>query len=672
MRLIPWNSTTALLLDDEPNHSFGFDLTAELPAYVEPGLTSREARTQRGDTLRLSIRQTCTIQGSDLIAEARNSMQSAGAFPVLLPLWIAKRIPGDPHPVSAQWWGVYTYGVEMAVYATADLPVSYPADTYLIPLMVGRLTSPIDPQFITGEAVHVEISFAENSAYSITLDAYTPESGIAVGGITPTVFPWRGDWEQGPKGQGARVTVERQTIGAGRESSDSYFAQPSVRVESRSFKFSGNEPWQFLRYFQDMGGTARNLWLQGTSHETSLSFNVASTDTALTVADTSARGLNSFVMLDDGSQQALCKVTGTAGYNWNLASAVGKTFLASQTQVNPLMLCRFSRPRISMSWLHDELATVECDFTEVPWEIGTIAGETTGTTLGATAQRAYIYTFSIAIPDAEQVFRYTDFERDLTYSANTYTAKPFEHGDIREALGLERQTTSIKSRSFAGNPLLQLIPFSLEFPLMVEICEVDASGSTASNPWCVFYGEIVRVQSVGPFLTATAEAGGRILGRKIPRKLIQPTCNWTVFDGACGLSRSAWQWDALADSWNSGTYTLRVQTITKSGVPQTGLAEHYFAAGLLVIGTGANQQHRWIADNAAQDGGSINLILSSPITGTVTAGTVVRFYPGCDGRFETCVGKFSNRENFGGFPYLPTGNPSMAKVSKNLSSGGKK
>lgn len=49
----------------------------------------------------------------------------------------------------------------------------------------------------------------------------------------------------------------------------------------------------------------------------------------------------------------------------------------------------------------------------------------------------------------------------------------------------------------------------------------------------------------------------------------------------------------------------------------------------------------------------------------------VTLYPGCDGSRETCISKFNNFLNFGGHPFLPTSNPSMFRVSKNIG-GGKK
>jgi hypothetical protein len=41
----------------------------------------------------------------------------------------------------------------------------------------------------------------------------------------------------------------------------------------------------------------------------------------------------------------------------------------------------------------------------------------------------------------------------------------------------------------------------------------------------------------------------------------------------------------------------------------------------------------------------------------IAVGQAVTLYPGCDHTTTTCDGKFSNLNNYGGFPHIPTKNP---------------
>ena len=669
MRFITWNSVSALLLDDKPNFAQPYELTCSLPAYVERGETGREARIGLGDTPRLSLKFSAILE-TQAVSDSRNALQSLNTQPVLVPLWVAKRHPSDTHPVSAAWYAVYRDGQLTQVYASGSVPGGLSAADWVVPVMVGILSSAPNPQLLTSETWSVDFEFTENTSDSLTLDAYLVPTWISVGGTYPRIFPWRPNLATVPKGAGARVTIDRQPLGHSRATADAFWSQPSYRPEERYYTLQDNDPWNFIRYFQD--NLTLPSWLRGEIAESRLSADVTATQTSVAVDTPSVIGANSFAMLDDGTNQALLKVTGTTGSTWSLAYQVGYAFSKDSTQIFSLLLARFDAQSITLRFEHDTLAQASVKWREVPWETTTPAGETPGVTTGATPTSAYLYAFSCAIPGATQTYLFTDFERSLTYGGNTYAQQPFEHGDIIERIGLERQRITIKSRAFTGNPLLLLIPFQLEVPLMVEIIEVDVSGSTASNPRTVFYGEVASAKLTGPFIEATAESMPSLFERKVPRVLMQPTCNWALFDGGCGLNKSTFEYLAKVVSWTSSGLSLVVNTITLASVAQSSLAAHLFAGGYAIIGTGSAQQFRLIGDNAVQSGANLTLTLGTALWGTIAAGTDVKLYPGCDGRYATCSSKFSNASRFGGFPFMPIGNPSFIRVSKNASSGGKK
>lgn len=673
MTSVTWNSTASILIEDRPNFAVPYEVGASVSTITTRSISGIEERRSLGDTLQFSVRCTIALEGSDQIAAWRNAQQAMSVEPILLPLWVAKRAPGASHPVSANVWLVTQPGSAPAMYDTASIPGGLPATAWIVPIMVGYLTQWPDMQHVTSELAMVDVSFSENSNTDfLTLSAYTPPAGITVAGITPSLFPWRPNHATVPRGQGAQVTIDRTKIGEGRATSDTYFSQLSVRPEFRAFTFADDEPWQFFRYFLDSRAGKASMWLPGTMAETRLTADVSSGHTTLVVQVANNIGSNSFLVLDDRTNRAPVKVLNKSGTNINLTASVGTAFNADQTQLFPLQLSRIASGNVTLKFEHDTLASTELRFVEVPWETVSPGGETIGSTFGALPDSAYLYAFTINIPGNVQTFYYTDYRGSVTYSGNTYVPKPIEHGDIRIALGLDRQTVQIKSRTFTNNPLNQILPFSLEYPLMLSIYEVDVVSGAAANAVRHFYGEVTGCRSVGPVLTATAKSFGSVLDRKIPRALIQPTCNHTVYDTGCGLSKASFQYDALIVSWTPATSVLVVGTITKATVAQTGLAAHLFANGIIEVGTGAARQQRWIGDNLVQSGSNLSITLASPLSGTWSAGTAVKFYPGCDGRYSTCTSKFSNGVKFGGFPFMPIGNPSLIRISKNLSVGGKK
>jgi hypothetical protein len=52
-------------------------------------------------------------------------------------------------------------------------------------------------------------------------------------------------------------------------------------------------------------------------------------------------------------------------------------------------------------------------------------------------------------------------------------------------------------------------------------------------------------------------------------------------------------------------------------------------------------------------------------------GDVVSLYPGYDGQAATATNKFANYGNFGGFPFIPAGNPTVMRIVQPAGTGKK-
>jgi hypothetical protein len=279
----------------------------------------------------------------------------------------------------------------------------------------------------------------------------------------------------------------------------------------------------------------------------------------------------------------------------------------------------------------------------------------------------YCYVFSIAYPGATQTWRYTGFETDvLDNSANNYSGGFFQHDSIHETLTLDRQQVNLTSRNFSGNPLALMIPFQLEWPLMVQIYEVEISEGVATNFRCLFSGEVESASYDGPLIKASARSLTSIFERRIPRRLLQPGCNYAVFESGCGLLLANWKWQGTVTAYNASTLEVTINTISRVSGSGVTLTAHYFAGGFMYFGAGSAAQYRMIGDSTAESGGSMVLTLGQPLTTAPTVGTVIYFHPGCDGRSRNLRQQVRNLAKFGGFPFMPPGNPSAVKVSKNV------
>lgn len=198
--------------------------------------------------------------------------------------------------------------------------------------------------------------------------------------------------------------------------------------------------------------------------------------------------------------------------------------------------------------------------------------------------------------------------------------------------------------------------------------------STASNLRVYFSGEVSEVSTDGPIFSAKCESLSWIFDRAVAKRLYQQTDNWPLFSAPNGLTASDWQWNATVVSYDAAACTLVVGSISANNTTLNGatdLVAHYFAAGYLQVVTGAATQYRMIGDSTAVTAGQIALYLTAPLVVPPVAGNGLQLFAGYDGQYETAIDKFNNGPNFGGFPFIPVGNPFVMKISQNPS-GGKK
>jgi len=672
----PGDGVNAFILDDPPDWNSPFEVTAQLPTSMELALNGLEARSQLGDTLRLSVKYSVTLEG-EAASLLRIAMAALNVQPVLCPLWPAAVAPGATPLIASEWYLPYDIDNGELPIIPASALAAQTINCY--PLMVGKLQKIADPQMLAQDVLTLTFEFVENSASTIlTWPAFAPATSVAAANGPRPIWPWRADWAIAPKGGAAEVQIESQQIGQGRVLSDAYYNQTGRRRSVQNFTLTDTDIWDLLSFFAQVGNLTENFWLP-----TELDMGIGlvndanAGDATITVQPDSIPGEDFiddfFFILDDLDSRQLVKLTGGSGSPlvMNISPALANAFAATETRITPAMLARLDETKITVSFAAADVATVQLHFKEVPMELAGASAETIGTTMGPLVMRAWLYVFTVKYPGATQTWYFTSFERQLTdASENNYLPQPFENEPITETATIERQSVSIKSRNFTGNPLALMVPFDLEWPLLIQIYEADVAVNAVSNLRCYFNGEVTRCETDGPFLTATAQSLNSLFDRQIPRRLFQNGCNWILFESKCGIVQSAWTWTGTLTGYNADTLTLTIGSVASANA--AALAAHFFAGGFLTVGAGTAQQYRMIVDSTAVGGGSLQLVLATPFNAIPANGSVVTFFPACDGIVTTCKNKFNNYQNFGGFPFIPAANPSMFQTTEAAYGGGKK
>jgi uncharacterized phage protein (TIGR02218 family) len=90
------------------------------------------------------------------------------------------------------------------------------------------------------------------------------------------------------------------------------------------------------------------------------------------------------------------------------------------------------------------------------------------------------------------------------------------------------------------------------------------------------------------------------------------------------------------------------QDVNTSAIAQP---DGYFSLGEMEFISGKNTGLRMMIRSHVQANGLMSLLQPMPFT--ILNGDQVKLYPGCDKTVVTCDGKFNNKLNYGGEPFIP-------------------
>lgn len=251
------------------------------------------------------------------------------------------------------------------------------------------------------------------------------------------------------------------------------------------------------------------------------------------------------------------------------------------------------------------------------------------------------------ITSGTRVFRYTSWEKDFTYGGNVYRAAvikrsiPSEDESFKPSrMDLTMPVVSPVNEYIANTPLE---------PVRVNITRVFIHDETAYK--VIFYGEVLGVANLQAgdqgIIQANLESGTIYFRNKIPRVVFQSYCNHVLYKlsetgrPGCNLAKELWK--------TTATVTILGNTISSSSFGTK--PDDYFRGGHVETEYG---DFRYVTDHVG------NLItLNVAFDARLSSGGTVFAFPGCDKSPVTCTEKFDNFENFQGFAYIPSNNPTI-------------
>lgn len=185
--------------------------------------------------------------------------------------------------------------------------------------------------------------------------------------------------------------------------------------------------------------------------------------------------------------------------------------------------------------------------------------------------------------------RYTDYDKDLTVSGNTFSSKNaiISGGTYRLVKGIEVDEMELQftpnpsaGQTVSGMPLLQAVVLGLFTRATVkrERLFMPTAGSEALGTVVLFYGEIMDIEVDRITANLKVKSLTHLLDVKMPRRQYQARCPYTFGDSNCGVNKATYTATSTANSGTTGKVVLC----------NLSQAYNYFNLGVLTFTSGKN------------------------------------------------------------------------------------
>ena len=251
------------------------------------------------------------------------------------------------------------------------------------------------------------------------------------------------------------------------------------------------------------------------------------------------------------------------------------------------------------------------------------------------AQPIELYEFFIS----PKFWRHTSADEDKTFQSNTFTAIPIRRTKIEQNPDPARNPISINvsktmefARKFRASP-----PDGVVTLKIFRKHESDAGFVTA------WIGRVVNVSFKNDEAIISGESILTAVKRIALRRTYQKACPYVLYGSGCNLSKASFQVNATLSGVSGATLISSTFGTFTNGHFTGGFVEWSDTEGVL--------NTRFIISHTGN-----NIVVESPFI-SIPANANVAAFPGCDRQLTTCINKFSNEVNYGGFPYIPEKNP---------------
>jgi len=236
------------------------------------------------------------------------------------------------------------------------------------------------------------------------------------------------------------------------------------------------------------------------------------------------------------------------------------------------------------------------------------------------------------------IWTLTSSDTEVIYNTETYTPAVIGHGEraSQTEISKENLTISIDIEHELARELLTY--YGDEIMVLTLFIQLDA---TTEVGW---KGRYVSQKPSGDKLLIIVESVFTSLRRPGIRKRYQKTCGHSLYGTyGCKLNSESFALESILLAFSGITVTVEDALLQEDG---------YYLGGM--IRASSDNSLRWIVNHA---GNVLTLVRPFEQLEDDGIGASVKIYPGCDHTRPTCISKFNNVLNYGGFPWIPNKNP---------------
>lgn len=268
--------------------------------------------------------------------------------------------------------------------------------------------------------------------------------------------------------------------------------------------------------------------------------------------------------------------------------------------------------------------------------------------------------FTITLPSGLVIYA-TDGQLPVTYGGHTFlptrwgawrcTGTQCKLGPMNASADFEVYSDlseTMPNWNCSINEAAQLGLFDAAEILIQTAYMPDVWGDTALGVVTRFGGQITTFTPIGrTTIKGEAKPYSFTLNQPMPRKVLQPSCGWTLYDSGCTVNQASFTFTNIV---GAGTNSIVI-------TPGTAFsqADGYFTQGTVKFTSGQNSGLSVTVQ--LHLGGLLRLV--KPPLFPMAVGDAFQVSAGCDHTALTCQQKFNNLvygstpNNFGGQPFIP-------------------